>query len=128
MSDPVSAGGGMFGIIKSGVLTKLSLMAVFGILGSLIIACFEPPKTKKQLFLQAMSAMLGTMIFGQMFVNYFDYYALSFIDLNKLAQIDRYTYEIPIYFLVGSLSWGLFSFLSKVKIWLNDKAADKVLK
>ncbi len=128
MSDPVSASGGIVGIWKSGLITKLALMGVFGVAGSLIIAACEPPKTKKQLFLQALAAGFGTMIFGQMAVNFFDYYALTFIEINKLPQEDRYTYEIPIYFLVGALSWGAFSFIAKTKQWLSEKATEKILK
>ncbi|MBA2413208.1 MAG: hypothetical protein H0V63_10345 [Burkholderiaceae bacterium] len=104
----------------------LALIAKYGVpfgaamLGAAIIAALDPPKTRKELFMQAMVAGIGSTVFGAAALRVAVYFLAGYgLDLESLT--------IPVYFLTGALSWGFFGAIVKLRSLLREKAAQKVI-
>lgn len=108
----------------SAAAVKLGVSLGAGVLGALIMAAFDPPATKRELFKQAACAGVGSAIFGPVALKFAAYY-VPFVDF---AQME---YAIPVLFLTGAISWGAFGALAKFRDILRRRggkfAADKVL-
>lgn len=107
----------------SGTLAVLALKAaglatVVGALGGAIMAVFDPPKSRREMFLQAAVAGSGSLVFGHLGAAAAAHY-ISFLPAEDM--------KIPAYFLVGAMSWGVFGALAKVRRVVADKAADKII-
>lgn len=96
-----------------------------GILGAAIIAALDPPATRRELFLQALCAGVGTMVFGPAALRTADYF-FSAIDLLHATSTAYFEWAIPVYFLVGSLSWGMFGAIVKLRQLIKERAAEKI--
>jgi hypothetical protein len=111
-TEPVSSG------IFAGLIWKLGLMAVVGAVGGAIMAAFDPPETRKGLFLQATVAGTGSLVFGD----------VAHAAATLYLPFASGTTLIPSYFLVGALSWGVLGALAKFRKLVSEKAAGAVAK
>lgn len=103
----------------STILYKLSVTGALGAIGGLIMALFDPPKSRKELVFQGMTAGIASMVFGPTALEFFlDHY--DFFDPNNREWV------IPIYFLVGALSWGGFAALAKLRQLIARFGAAKI--
>lgn len=90
------------------LLTKAALAGGAGVLGALAIAAVKPPATRRELFLHALSAGIGSMCFGPLVLKLL---AASFEILNPVTV----EVAVPVYFVVGALSWGAFAALAELR-------------
>lgn len=100
-----------------GALLKALVAAGAGVLGALVMAAFDPPKTRRDLFIQAAVAGAGSFVFGP---------AALTLASHALTSVAVAELSVPVYFLVGSLSWGAFAALAKLRTLVAEKGADKV--
>jgi hypothetical protein len=112
---------------SSAAAAGLGLLAKFapGVGGALIMAAFDPPPDRRTLFLQASTAGVGSLLFGGPAVKILDYFA-DFVDLAKLSEMDRLEWAVPVYFLVGALSWGAFGALARFRQIIRERGGDVV--
>lgn len=110
---------------QSGLATKLVFMLGAGVLGAAIMAAFDPPATRKELFKQAASAGVGSMLFGAPAVNIVNHF-VPLMDLAHATPQVYFEWAVPIYFTVGALSWGVFAALAKVRGLVRDYGATVV--
>lgn len=110
-TEPVSSG------LFAGLVWKLGLMAALGALGGAIMAAFDPPKTRRTLFLQATVAGTGSLVFGD---------AALQILAHFVPWAAGGAYALPVYFLVGALSWGFMGALAKLRQVVAEKGANVV--
>jgi hypothetical protein len=108
--------------VGAGFLWKLGSALGAGVLGAAIMACLDPPATRKELFKQASVAGVGSMIFGPLAVRVFDHY-IDFVDIASSTTLDALEWTIPIFFLVGAMSWGVFGAIAKLRKLVSDRAA-----
>lgn len=92
----------------SALLTKAAIAGGAGVLGALAIAAVKPPATRRELFLHALSAGIGSMCFGPLALR---------IASNYIEVLNPVTVEVavPVYFVVGALSWGGFAALAELR-------------
>jgi len=98
-----------------------------GALGALIMAGFDPPKTRRMLFAQSAVAGGGSVLFGPVAVHFVDHMT-PWIDIHALPLPQHMEWAAPIYFVVGALSWGAFGALAKFRRILRVRAADRLAK
>lgn len=103
-------------IAKLGWVKVLSLGA--SLIGAGLMAVFRPPKSRKEMFLQAAVALGCSLLFGDTVVKWADHF-FDFIDLNTANWVDFLQFYVSVHGLVGALSWGLFGGLAH----LRDKTA-----
>lgn len=106
----------------AGLITKFILLSGFGLLGAAFIAAVDPPKTRKQLFLQAAVAITLSLILGPIAVSAFDYY-LDFVNLGQVTFEMYMEVAAPIYAIIGAFSWGLIGFVAKLRDLLASEGA-----
>jgi hypothetical protein len=123
MSEPVSStAGGIFGwkmVLSFGALIGS------GILGGAIMAAFDPPKNRVQLFLQGAAAGVGSLFFGPIAVKVLDHYT-EWVDLTSANHIELLAWAAPVYLVIGTLSWGVFAALAKLRDLIKSRGADTV--
>lgn len=105
----------------AGLLTKGAVAGGAGVLGALVIAAVAPPKTRKEMFLHAACAGVGSLTFGPLAVRIL---AGAFEVLNPVTI----EVAVPIYFVVGSLSWGAFSALAQLRGLIATRGAAVIAK
>lgn len=104
-----------------GFFGKAAVIAGAGLLGAAAMAAFDPPKTKKLLFIQAAIALGCSFMFGPIAVKAADFY-FDFINLAGITNwIDFMETVAPIYGLVGALSWGFVGLLASVRKLIQEK-------
>lgn len=114
-------------VAGASILTKLGIASVVGVLGALIMAAVDPPQTRREMFLQAVTAGVGSMLFGGPALRVLDYY-VDAIDLTH-ATIGQYIESgVPVYFLIGAFSWGAFGALAKFRKIVREDAAAAIWK
>lgn len=107
------------GVAAYGLAGKLGAIFGAGVLGAAVMAAFDPPKNRKQLFLHAAVAGIGSWVFG---------------GLVHLAAIKYVTFAtpndlfFPAYFLTGAVSWGALGFLATLRRLVHERAAEAVAK
>jgi len=101
----------------AGLLLKAGATAGAGLLGAAAMAAFDPPKSRRELFLQAATAGTGSLVFGKLAV-------IAATKYVTFAPADELT--IPVFFLVGAMSWGVFGALAKLRKLVAEKGAGKV--
>lgn len=119
-AEPVSSaatGGALWKALGLG-----SALVGSGVVGALLIASFDPPKTKKGLFAQAAVAGIVSLVFGPLAVRTADHY-FDFITITGAEALDALQQAAPIYFIVGAMSWGLCGAAVKLRQWIHDKGA-----
>lgn len=129
MAEPTTTGvAGIFGgkAIWTGA-AALGATFVSGVIGAAIIAAFDPPTTRRMLFLQALVAGIASIFFGPLAMIVIDYYA-DFIDLHESPFYVVIAASAPVMMLIGALSWGAFGALAKFRQLLRDRAADEAAK
>lgn len=100
--------------VGAGILYKLGLAVGFGLIGAAIMAAFDPPKTRREMFTQAAVAAVGSFVFGEL-----THLAIaSVVTFATPAQL-----VIPAYFLTGALSWGAFGALAAFRRLVARKGA-----
>lgn len=109
-TEPASA-------VAAGLLFKAGTAAGAGLLGGLIMAAFDPPASRKELFLQAAVAGTGSAVFGPTALSA----ASKFIEFSSTSEL-----MIPVYFLVGALSWGAMGALAKFRKLVSERGAAAV--
>lgn len=99
-------------IAKYGVL-KLFTLGAAGV-GAALMAVFRPPKSRKEMFLQAVVALGCSLLFGDTATKYLDY-LFDFIDLNTAGWVDYLQFYVTVHGLVGAISWGAFGGLAHLR-------------
>jgi hypothetical protein len=102
-------------------LTKLAVAGGAGLIGAAVIAAVDPPKTRRELFMQALVAGGGSMSFGPIAVHVAQHF-ISWVDFTQVE------FAVPVYFLVGALSWGAAGALAMARKTIREKGADYLLK
>lgn len=110
-TEPVSG-------FAAGFVIKAIIAAGIGICGAALMAAFDPPNSRKELFLQAAVAGTGSLVFG-------DFASMALLHYLPWA-VGHST--IPCYFLVGALSWGVFGAVAKFRALVAEKAAAALAK
>ena len=123
MSEPVSSAAG--GIVGWKFLLSFGALVSSGVLGGAIMAAFDPPKSRLQLFLQGAAAGVGSLFFGPIAVRVLDHYT-EWVDLANAGHVDLLTFAAPVYLVIGTLSWGVFSALAKLRELIKNRGADAV--
>jgi len=119
MSEPISGtAAGIFGWKALG----FSALLGSGVLGGLVMAVFDPPKTRKQLFLQGTAAGIGSLFFGPVVLRVLDHY-LDWINLATATGPEMFEVAAPVYLLIGTMSWGAFAALAKLREIVRDHGA-----
>jgi hypothetical protein len=104
-----------------GLLLKVGTSLGAGLLGAAIIASFDPPATRRELFKQAAVAGVGSMVFGPVAVRIVGHYIPY---LASVTGLDALEVTVPIYFLVGALSWGFMGAVAKFREVLAKRGAE----
>ena len=107
--------------VTAGVAGKAVLTAGAGVLGAAVMAAVDPPKTRWELFLHGATALAGSVVFGPVAVRV----VAQFIPWIGATDIEV---VVPIYFLVGALSWGVFGAIAKARALIRDRGADAIAK
>lgn len=107
--------------VFAGILAKYGWVKLFtlgaAVGGAVLMAAFRPPKTRKEMFLQAAVALGCSFMFGDTLASLLDYF-FNFIDLNTAPFWDFLQFYVAVHGIVGALSWGIFGGLAV----LRDKA------
>jgi len=96
---------GVAAITKFGWIKFVTLGAA--LLGAGLMAMSRPPKTRKEMFYQALTALGSSLLFGDFAVRWAATF-FSFVNLNTDSIIDVLTFYASVHGLVGALAWGLF--------------------
>ena len=91
------------------LIALLSLLGT-GAVGALVMAAVDPPRSRRQLFLQAVVAGVTAC-----------YFAAAAARLLGAME-----YELQIGFLIGALSWGAVGALVKLRTLIRDRAPDVI--
>lgn len=122
MAEPISgAAGAAFGWKAAG----FGALIGSGILGGLIMAVFDPPKSRGLLALQGAAAGIGSLFFAPICVRAIDHY-VDWLNLSTASSVEVLETAAPIYLLVGCLSWGVFGALAKLREIIRDRGAAKL--
>lgn len=97
---------------KYGWVKLFTLGAALG--GALLMAAFRPPKTRKEMFLQAAVALGCSILLGDTVVKGLDHF-FDFIDLNTASWLDFLQFYVSVHGVVGALSWGIFGGLAHLR-------------
>lgn len=101
-------------ITKFGWIKFASLGAA--LIGAGMMAMSRPPKTRKEMFYQALTALGSSLIFGDFAVRWAASF-FPFINLVTDGFMDILLFYVSIHGLVGASAWGFFgagaSFLDK---------------
>lgn len=114
MTEPASTAG-------TGLAVKFGATLGAGLLGAIVMAAVDPPTTRRELFAQAASAGIGSMIFGPFAVRILSSTA-PWYSLQGLVGLDYMEMVVPVYFVVGALSWGAFGALAKFRAIVRQRA------
>lgn len=110
-------------IAKYGWLKLFSLGAALG--GALMMAAFRPPKSRKELIIQAMVALGSSFLFGDTLANladhFFDFVNLTTDPIDKVVQ-----FQVTVHGLVGAMSWGVFGGLKVLSDKFSASPTDTV--
>jgi hypothetical protein len=121
MAEPVSNTTGVAFLWK---LLGIGGLVSGGVLGAVLMAAFDPPKDRKTMFLQALVAGVSSLVFGPLAAKTLDHF-IDFIDLSRATTLEMLEIVGPVYFVIGSLSWGVFAAGAKLRQIIADKGADK---
>lgn len=113
MDEPATTAAG-------GLLAKGLASIGFGAVGALIMAAFDPPKTRRALFWQALASAAGSLVFGHAALRVLDHFT-PWVDIAALPQDQWIEWAAPVYFVVGALSWGLFGALAQLRRALRER-------
>lgn len=109
-----------------GIFGKVAIIAGAGLLGAAAMAAFDPPKTKKQLFIQAAIALGCSFMFGPIAVKALDFY-FDFINLASITNwVDFMETVATIYGLVGALSWGFVGLVASLRQLIHRRGAKTI--
>jgi MFS family permease len=100
---------------------KFGFVVGAGMAGAAIMAVLDPPKTRKELFMQGMCAGVGSFVFGPAALSWVG----GFVG-QQLVDTGFTDWALPIYFVVGALSWGFFGMLVKLRVLISERGADKI--
>lgn len=107
--------------IESGVLAfiaKFGLVKTFtlgaALAGASLMAVFRPPKSRKEMFLQATVALGCSFLFGDTLTHMLDSW-LDFIDYKSSPWEAWMQFAITVHSFVGAMSWGLFGGLAHMR-------------
>jgi hypothetical protein len=119
-AEPVSGG------IASAIGWKalgLGTLIGSGVLGAVMMAVFDPPKSKKAMFGQAAVAGISSLFFGPLAVKTLDHY-VDWIALHTATPLEALEVAAPVYLLIGALSWGVFGGLAKLREIIRQRGGD----
>lgn len=97
---------------KYGWLKLFTLGASLG--GAALMAVFRPPKTRKEMFLQAVVALGASLLFGGTLADYLAS-VFTFINLETSPFGKVIQFQVTVHGLLGALSWGLFGGLAHLR-------------
>lgn len=95
-------------ILKFGWFKIITLGAA--LVGAALMAVFRPPKNRKEMFLQALTALGASLLFGTTATNFASYY-LPFTMESEM-----------VHGLVGAFSWGVFGGIAHLRDSLAEKS------
>lgn len=99
-------------IAKFGFVKLFTLGAALS--GAALMAVFRPPKSRKEMFLQATVALSCSFLFGDTVTHMLDSW-LDFIDYATSPWEAWIQFSITIHTLMGALSWGFFGGLAHMR-------------
>ena len=89
--------------VAGGLLAKGLASIGFGAIGALIMAAFDPPKTRRALFWQALASAAGSLVFGHAALRVLDHFT-PWVDIMSLPQDQWIEWAAPVYFVVDALA------------------------
>lgn len=93
------------------LLYKFGLVKLLGfgaaLLGAGMMAIFRPPKTRKEMILQAAVALGSSFLFGGSAVAAVDSWS-DWINLTTAAPADGLQFIAMVHGLIGAMAWGMF--------------------
>jgi hypothetical protein len=120
VTEPASTAAGAAAAWKFGLVHKLAALLAIGGIGGLLIAAFDPPKSRALLFGQAAVAGFMSLLLTPAALRALDYYAV-WIDLSSPER--WLEAALPAGFLIGAMSWGLMGALVKLRELIRVRAA-----
>lgn len=96
-----------------------------GLIGGALMVILDPPATKLQMFLQSVTAGIGSIVFGPIAVRALDHY-VDWVDLAQAHFSTVLEVAAPVYFVIGCLSWGIAAALVHLRHLIADRGADVV--
>ncbi len=103
---------GLAAITKFGWIKLASLGAA--LIGAGLMAMSRPPKTRKEQFYQATTALGSSLLLGDFAVRWAATF-FSFVNLATDSYFDILTFYVTIHGLVGAMAWGLFGALGTIR-------------
>lgn len=110
----------MMGAMESGSAWSIAALTKFGwlkfaslgaaLIGAGLMAMSRPPKTRREQFYQAATALGSSLLFGDFVVRYAATY-FPFVNLLTDSYFDVLTFYVTVHGLVGAMAWGLFGAL-----------------
>lgn len=104
--------------VLTGIITKYGWLKLFtlgsALIGASLMAAFRPPKTRKEMFLQAAVALGCSFLFGDTLAKSINH-VFTFIDLNTAVFWDYLQFYVAVHGLVGAISWGIFGGLAHLR-------------
>jgi len=108
---PAFETGGLSALTSFGWIKALTLGAAG--LGALLMAVARPPKTRKEMFFQAFTALGCSLLWGDLFWQYMIFYSPVLVD------------QVAAHGLLGALSWGIFGGIAHLRDKLGSKSIDE---
>lgn len=75
------------------------------------MAAFRPPKSRKEMFLQAAVALGTSLLFGDTIAQWAGTF-FTFIDLKTADYMEYMKFYVTVHGLVGAMSWGFWGGLA----------------
>jgi hypothetical protein len=101
---------GISAITKYGWIKFAALGAALA--GALMMAAFRPPKTRRELFIQAGVALGCSFLFGS-FIADAILYKFQLVDVNSFEAF--LNFQMAVHGMTGALSWGVFGGLAALR-------------
>lgn len=84
------------------------------LIGASIMALTRPPKSRKEMFYQAATALGCSFLFGDFAVRWAASW-FSFISFEKDSWVEILQFYVGVHGLLGAMSWGVFGALANLR-------------
>jgi hypothetical protein len=113
MAEPAASGALGFAIWKFGAVKVFGLGAA--LIGAGIMAIFRPPKSRKEMFMQAGVALASSLLFGGSAVHMLAGFDIFGINLATSLMTDVIQFNAMVHGLIGAMAWGVFGGLAVLR-------------